>query len=72
VRELARELLDLAHKGLAARRCLNAAGDDETGFLRPLFESVESGRTPAERLLERYRGDWNGKIEPLFREHAYY
>jgi len=72
VRELARELLDLAHKGLAARRCLNAAGDDETGFLRPLFESVEAGRTPAERLLERYHRNWDGQIEPLFREQAYY
>jgi glutamate--cysteine ligase len=72
VRELARELLDLAHKGLAARRCLNAAGDDETGFLRPLFDTVESGHTPAERLLERYQRNWDGQIEPLFREQAYY
>ena len=72
VQDLARELLELAHRGLAARKRYNAAGDDETGFLRTLRDTVESGRTPADRLLERYHGDWHEQVEPLFREQAYY
>jgi len=72
VHDLARELLDMAQNGLATRRRLGASGDDETGFLAPLVETVQRGRTPAELLLEKYEQEWGGRIEPLFRQHAYY
>jgi glutamate--cysteine ligase len=32
---------------------------------------VARGITPAEELLEKYRGPWNGSIEPIFNEYAY-
>ena len=72
VRDIARDLLELAQIGLRNRQRLNAAGDDETGFLEPLHAVVASGRTPADRLLERFETEWGGRIEPLFREQAYY
>lgn len=71
VRDVARDLLELAQNGLRNRKRLNAAGDDETGFLEPLHASVASGLTPADRLLARYEGEWGGSLEPLFRKHAY-
>jgi len=72
VREIAGDMLALAHKGLAGRRRLNAAGDDETGFLQPLKRIVATGLTPAEVLLERYENEWNGSLDRLFIEQAYY
>ncbi|NKI33842.1 glutamate--cysteine ligase [Wenzhouxiangella sp. XN79A] len=72
VREIAGDLLELAQQGLGRRKRLNAAGDDETGFLEPLHATVESGRTPADKLLELYDGEWSGSLEPLFRTRAYY
>ena len=72
VRDIARDLLDLARQGLSERARMSAAGDDETGFLQPLQRIVDTGRTPAERLLERYHGDWNESLVPLFTEQAYY
>jgi len=72
VRDIAADLLGLAHAGLARRARHNAVGDDETGFLNPLREIVDSGRTPAEVLLATWQDRWDGKIEPLFREQAYY
>lgn len=72
VREVARDMLELAHNGLAARNRLNAAGDDETGFLQPLHRIVETGLTPAEILLERFETEWNGSLDRLFIEQAYY
>jgi len=68
---IARDLLEIAHHGLAARRRLNTAGDDETGFLSPLLETAESGMTPAERKLEAYHGRWQQSVDPIFREFAY-
>ncbi|MET0180105.1 MAG: glutamate--cysteine ligase, partial [Novosphingobium sp.] len=66
--DLAREALDIARGGLAARARLNEAGDNETGFLEPLHEIVASGRTPAERLLELYHGAWGGDITRIYEE----
>ncbi|MDT8439113.1 MAG: glutamate--cysteine ligase [Wenzhouxiangellaceae bacterium] len=72
VREIARDVLELAHRGLARRQRLNTAGDDETGFLAPLHRIVETGRTPAEDLLAQYHAGGPDALERLFREQAYY
>jgi glutamate--cysteine ligase len=69
--QLGREILDIAHKGLAARKRLNGAGDDETGFLDPLREIVESGKVPAQRLLDRYHGEWGGDVGRVYDEMSF-
>jgi len=71
VGEIALEVIELASQGLAARGRLNAAGDNETGFLSPLQEVAERGVTPAERKLKRFHEDWNGSVDPVFTECAY-
>ncbi len=65
------QALDIAHAGLAARARGNSAGDDETGFLDPLREIVRSGRTPAERLLERYHGAWAEDVSKVYEEESF-
>ena len=62
VRELAAEVLDIAAAGLRERARLNAAGDNESGFLDPLREVVASGQDlrrrharPLSRRVERRR-----------------
>ncbi|USI73959.1 glutamate--cysteine ligase [Sphingomonas morindae] len=69
--ELGRRILAIAHDGLAARRRLNAAGDDETGYLAELRDIVASGRTSADLLLERFNGPWGGDIRRIYDEMAY-
>ena len=39
--------------------------------LRPLEESIARGITPAEELLEKFHGQWNDSVEPIFEEYAY-
>jgi glutamate--cysteine ligase len=68
---LAQETLRLAVHGLQRRRYLDRNGRDETRYLRPLEESIARGITPAEELLEKFRGPWNGSVEPIFDEYAY-
>ncbi len=68
LRDIAGAVLDIAHAGLAARGRFNASGDDETGFLEPLREIVRSGKVPAEVLLDRYHGDWNGDVSRIYAE----
>jgi len=71
VQDIAKELIELARSGLAARGRLNASGDNETGFLSPLYDVAESGITPAERKLALFHGAWNGSVDPVFTECAY-
>ncbi|SNR65433.1 glutamate--cysteine ligase [Puniceibacterium sediminis] len=71
--ELAREVLDLSEAGLKARARKGAGGliPDETHFLSALRESVDSGKTPADELLEHYHGDWNGDLNRIYSEYSY-
>ena len=71
VRDLSREVLEIASAGLTERAELNAAGDNEGGFLDPLRDVVASGKTFADRLLDRYHGDWNGDVSNVYREYSF-
>jgi glutamate--cysteine ligase len=44
---------------------------DETHFLNALQETVETGRTPADELLARYRGAWGGDLDRIYGECSY-
>ena len=71
LREVAAEVLEIAHAGLRARARLDRVGDNETGFLGILDEIVRRGYCPAEHKLERYHEAWNRTVDPVFREFAY-
>ena len=69
--DIAGAVLDIASSGLAARARFNGAGDDETGFLDPLREIVRSGKVPAQRLLDRFHGAWNGDVSHVYDEESF-
>ncbi|CAN5362190.1 glutamate--cysteine ligase [soil metagenome] len=71
LRHIAREILDISRSGLASRARLNAAGDNETGYLSFLEEVVTSGKTNAERMLERYHGEWGGDVSKAYGEESF-
>ncbi len=70
---VARECLRVATDGLRARARAGAGGliADETHFLDALCESVESGQTPADELLAKYHGAWNGDLSRIYSEYSY-
>ena len=69
--ELAREVLAIAEGGLKRRAQATVDVGDEVAFLDPLKEIVESGKTPAEEMLEAYHGRWKRSVEPVYAEYAY-
>ena len=71
VRDLAHQMLQISTDGLRARARKDGFGRDETTFLEPLRDIVESGLCPAERKLEAYRTRWGESVDPLFKEYAY-
>jgi glutamate--cysteine ligase len=71
VRELALEALRISAGGLRRRARINGNGADESIFLATLVEAAEANETPAERKLALFHGEWNGSVDPVFREFAY-
>jgi glutamate--cysteine ligase len=73
MQELAREVVALSEAGLKARARPGAGGmvPDETHFLNALKESVETGQVPADELLEKYRGEWDGDLSRIYGEYSY-
>jgi glutamate--cysteine ligase len=69
--DIAGQVLDIAHAGLAARGRGNGMGDNETGFLDPLREVVRSGKVPAQVLLDRYHGEWAGDLSRVYDEASF-
>jgi glutamate--cysteine ligase len=71
LRDLAREALKISAAGLQRRAVHNPQGADESRFLDPVIDVVESGQTAAERKLALFHGEWQGDIDRVFREFAY-
>jgi glutamate--cysteine ligase len=66
VRELARQMLDIATHGLRRRAKMDHDGSSEEGFLQPLQELAHRGFTRAEELLESCSGEWRGDVNCVF------
>ena len=71
--ELAREVVEISEAGLKARAKPGAGGmvPDETHFLNALKDSIESGKTPADELLDLYHGEWDGDLSRIYAEFSY-
>ena len=71
--ELARQAVNISNAGLVARARTGAGGmvPDETHFLNALQDSLETGQTPADELLARYHGDWEGDLTRIYKDYSY-
>ncbi|MFC3628442.1 glutamate--cysteine ligase [Paracoccus angustae] len=73
MRDLARQVVGIAEQGLKSRARAGAGGmvPDETHFLNAIKESLDSGKVPADELLDKYHGEWNGDLTRIYREYSY-
>ena len=71
LQSIALEVLEMASTGLTRRNHLSASGENEAGFLEPLFVNAHAGLTPADKKLALYYGPWKESVDPVFTEAAY-
>lgn len=69
--EIAAKMVTIASGGLRRRGNLDDGGSDETGFLSPLRDAIESRQTPADVLLGLYNGKWNQDLSNIFVANSY-
>ena len=51
--------VEIAKTELKKRNFLNSSGENETGYLSPLLNMAEEGKTLADTMLQKYLKDWN-------------
>ena len=69
--DLARELLEIAATGLERQRVLNPQGEDESLYLEPLEDLVRRGLCPADRIVEKWLGEWKQEVGRLIEGTSY-
>ncbi len=62
---LAREVVELAFGGLRRIAHPGQTRDDERVFLEPLFEQLETGKSPGKVLLDRWESGWGRSLTRL-------
>ncbi len=70
-RDVAVDMVAIARQGLKNRAEFDGSFIDETTYLGELEAIADSGLTPAERLLEKFHGEWQGDISRVFTDCAY-
>ncbi|MCP3176067.1 glutamate-cysteine ligase family protein [Desulfuromonas sp. KJ2020] len=63
---LARDILTIARDSLRRQKALDENGQDETIYLQEVDEIALTGKTLAERLLERWQGSPADKLNALY------
>ncbi len=71
VLDVARASIILAKEGLKARKLINNDASEENLFLAELEAIIKDGRTSAEKMLAQYDTEWEGHVDPVFRDYAY-
>lgn len=71
VLDIAKEVLVLSQEGLRRRARFNDANLDERVHLVPIEEGLAAGMCPADTLIQRYHGSWNGDLSHIFKDYAY-
>jgi glutamate--cysteine ligase len=71
LQDIARDVVAISKAGLKARNERSPFCGDESSFLEVVEQVAESGITPAEALLAKYHGDWQGDIDKIFTSEAY-
>lgn len=71
VKDVAVDVVALAREGLKRRGHLNREGMDETIYLESIEQILATGKTPADRLLADFEGEWQGDVDRIFEARAY-
>ena len=69
VLKIAKELLKLSENGLNRRNYLSKNKEfNEANYLIDIKKYIYNGVSPADLLIEKYKGEWQNSLNPLYKE----
>ena len=67
--EIAKKLLLISEKGLERRNILSSNKQyNEAAYLNKIKSNLNEGKSPADKLLDKYNGTWNKSLKPIYSE----
>jgi len=67
----AKKILEISFEGLKRRKILSNKGNDETIYLKDIFNLINLKKNSAEILIDKYRKKWKYNLFKIFDEEAY-
>ncbi|MEC6997547.1 MAG: glutamate--cysteine ligase [Pseudomonadota bacterium] len=71
VLDIARKLLNIARETLLERKVFDASGNDETGYLSVLEETLQNKASPARELMKNFETKYKSNIEKVIEDVSY-
>tara|TARA_Y100000815_G_C12862280_1_gene319463 strand:- start:94 stop:501 length:408 start_codon:yes stop_codon:yes gene_type:complete len=71
VGDYAKDVLSISMNGLKKRGIVDAAGNDERGYLKDLYHAVSEGKNPSSRILDIYNEDEISFKKRIYEEFSY-
>ncbi len=71
LQDIAKIALTISREGLKARGFTNAHGENESVFLQELDQFARTGKSNADLLIEKFKGEWNGDILRAYQDCIY-
>ena len=65
-----KKILNYSYIGLKNRKIVKK-GNDESVFLKPLFEILESGQSPAKFWKNQFLNDWSHDVDMLYKTNYF-
>jgi len=67
--EIAKKLYLISEKGLERRNILSTNKQyNEATYLNKIKSNLNEGKSPADKLLDKYNGTWNQSVKPIYSE----
>jgi len=67
----AKKILEISFEGLKRRKILSNKGNDETTYLKDVFNLINLKKNSAEILIDKYKNKWKYNLLKIFDEEAY-
>jgi len=67
----AKKILEISFEGLKRRKILSNKGNDETIYLKDIFNLINLKKNSAEILIDKYKNKWKYNLLKIFDEEAY-
>ena len=69
--EHAKILVKFSAFGLKNRKQIDNKGNDESIFLKDIYQFLDNKQSPAQRLISKYKSEWKKDIFKIFDEEAF-
>jgi glutamate--cysteine ligase len=71
INDYARDLIAISKRGLKKRSMLDAAGNDESGYLNQLEEITRSGKNQAKKMLSIWNNGSDQDLKNIYDQYSY-